>query len=180
MEYFFKPGGKGNNAPAVNGPHLDYYQNMTALNDFVGNFYTDSYNMTGLEDLQADFYNADLILGVWRPVGMKNPVYDYPLIYMDAQTFNPELQVRFEQEFSHISPYGEQSVKNLAAHMHYDSKQKWYFHKEVDGRKEAILFTHFTKARPFDNFHSAIKQQDLPVGMDTRMSIENRIALHFS
>ena len=55
----------------------------------------------------------------------QNPILDYPLVYMDASTFRPEQQVRFEQEFSHKTPNGVECVKNLAAHGHYNSEQRW-------------------------------------------------------
>ena len=78
-------------------------------------------------------------------------------------------------------PYSPAQVRNLAAHVRYDGAQRWYYHKGV-GPREVVLFTHYTKARFFANVHCAVRQQpsgELPPGMATRKSVENRLRLYF-
>lgn len=128
---FLKRGGNGNNPPATDGPHLDYYQDWAEAAEFSGWQKDDGTPVAA--DPSA---HPDVVLGVWRPVGMANPVLDFPLVYLDGASFRPEEQVRFEQEFDHTTPRGQEHVRNLAANLHYHEQQQWYYHHEV-GPKEA-------------------------------------------
>ena len=163
---FLKRGGSGNNPPATDGPHLDYYQDWAQ-----GQVYRDMEAQTSDADI------PDLVIGVWRPCMMKNPVYDYPFVYCSADTFKESAMVRFEQEFSHKTPRGVEDVKNLAAHLHFEEGQKWFYHPEQTC-KEVLLFRHYTKAEFKANVHCAIKQE-LPKGNETRRSMENRVMIWF-
>ncbi|GMI38256.1 hypothetical protein TrCOL_g11062 [Triparma columacea] len=160
---FLKRGGQGNNKPAVDGPHLDYYQDWHAAMSYGGHSSPDE--------------EPDVVLGVWRPVLMKNPVLDYPFVYMDASTFKPEDQVRFEQEFSLLTPEGRKTVKNLAAHSHHREGQRWYYHSEQTCG-EALLFTHYTKGKFRANVHCAVKRE-MGAGLQTRQSLENRLMIFY-
>ena len=162
---FLKRGGPGNNKPAVDGPHLDYYQDWQATMEYGGH----------AESGKAD--QPDVVLGVWRPVLMSNPVLDYPFVYMDASTFKPTDQVRFEQEFSLLTPEGKKTVKNLAAHAHHREGQRWYYHREQTCR-EVLLFTHYTKGAFRANVHCAVKQE-MGAGLQTRQSLENRLLIFY-
>lgn len=163
---FLKRGGSTGNPPATDGPHLDYYQDWSATMQF----------RDGCTPPSSD--TPDVVLGIWRPCMMNSPVYDYPLVFMDAATYKHEHQVRFEQEFKHTLADGTVTpVKNLAAHTHYDANQRWLYYSEV-AMNETLIFTHFTKEKFKANIHCAVKQP-LPEGKDTRQSLENRLMLWF-
>jgi hypothetical protein len=146
-------------------PPLADYQDWQAAMEYGG------YSESGKAD------EPDVVLGVWRPVLMSNPVLDYPFVYMDASTFEPADQVRFEQEFSLLTPSGRKTVKNLAAHAHHREGQRWYYHREQTCR-EALLFTHYTKGAFRANVHCAVKQE-MGAGLQTRQSLENRLLIFY-
>ena len=159
-------GGQHSNPPAKDEPHLDYYQDSKACHDYTG---------TGPEYRCEEGFESRIILGIWKPIDMKNEVYDYPLVFLDASTFDSDRMVRFEQDFTHFVNGKEISVKNLAANLKYDKKQKWYYYSKQNVNEVAI-FRHYTKGQFKANVHCSI-QQDLPLGCDTRCSIETRAVL---
>lgn len=110
---FLKRGGPKNNPPATNGPHLDYYQDWPQRQLFAG-FEGDAASLDAA---------PDIVLGVWRPCMMANPVHDYPMALVSAATLKESAQVRFEQKFTHRTPNGKETVENLAAHLKFEEGQ---------------------------------------------------------
>jgi len=179
---FLKRGGPGNNPPAVNGPHLDFYQDRSQAEAFRGPPSEEDTEKYKEDPMVKDFElfgQAPIVVGVWKPVMMPNPVHDYPLCVMDAASFQEDEQVRSEQEFYHIDQRGDYSkVKNLGAAPHYSEAQRWYYYSHMTNT-EALLFRHYTEDKFFCNVHSAVKHEELPAGAETRRSIESRVGLLF-
>merc|ERR1712107_13540 len=62
------------NPPAIDGPHVDYYVDQSIVKPFAG------------YDLSA----YDIVIGLWKPENMSNPVVDYPLAVMDGSTLDED------------------------------------------------------------------------------------------
>merc|ERR1712066_25577 len=142
----------------------------------------------GSRPVDADAQRADefdglemrMVLGLWMPREMANPVYDYPLLLGDASTFMPEDVVLQRQDFYHIAEGRRERVLNLAAGAPiFSPRQRWYYYHHQTC-EEVVVFRHLTQpAGGQACFHAAMKQP-LPEGMETRKSIETRAFLYFS
>jgi hypothetical protein len=164
-------GGDDTNPPATNGLHLDFYPDMEKVKAMGAN---------GSSDQPDDGLEMKMVLGLWMPREMANPVYDYPLFVGDASTFVLEDIVPQRQDFYHISEGQKQRVRNLAAGAPiYSPRQRWYYyHRQTC--EELIIFRHLTEpAGGKACFHAAF-EQPLPEGMETRKSFETRAFLHFA
>jgi len=163
-------GGAGSNPPATNGLHLDYYPDWERHREYRGDEKVE--DKSGLE--------MRIVLGLWMPREMANPVYDYPLLIGDASTFTSEDVVPMEQQFTEIAEGGKiRNVRNLAAGAPvFADRQRWYYYHEQTC-EELVIFRHLT-APPGGKacFHGAI-QQPLPEGKETRKSVESRAFLYF-
>jgi len=179
--------GTANNPPALNGPHLDHFQDRKQAQEFVG-CGVGHYKAKGTTEAPGvDFeaYGAAaIVVGVWKPVMMRNPVLDYPLCVLDASTFREQDQVRFEQhcvyDVNAMGANGHSTPKsNLAAHLRHHKAQKWYYYPRMT-IGECLLFRHYTDDQFLCNVHCAFEHGKLPAGADTRTSLESRVALIFS
>merc|ERR1711884_108978 len=116
--------------------------------------------------------------GVWRPVGMKNPVYDYPLCMCDGSTLASDDLVRFDLDSEHIGGSGDgETFTTVLQAVRHSEEQRWFFYPHMT-TKEVLVFRHFTKGQFFVNAHAAVDGQELPDGMDTRTSVENRLFIY--
>merc|ERR1711907_13296 len=158
----------GLNPPATDGAHLDNYQNMTARSEYVGD-QLPAEQPGGAGELQ-------LTIGFWKPIQMTSPVCDFPLAFVDAASFKPEHEVRFEQHFPHIEAGGTKWVKNLASHLHYHKAQRWYYYNAMT-TDELLVIRHYTRDAFLANVHAAFHQTSCPNTTDTRKSIETRAYL---
>jgi hypothetical protein len=167
-------GGAGANPPATNGLHLDLYPDLEQVKKV---------QQGGQDEIAEEEFEGlemKIVLGLWMPREMANPVYDYPLLVGDASTFEPEDIVPQRQDFYHIAEGEKQRVRNLAASAPiFSPRQRWYYYSQQTCN-EVIIFRHLTEpAGGKACFHAAF-QQPLPEGMETRRSIETRAFLHFS
>ena len=131
------------------------------------------------------------MLGLWQPLQTKNPVYDHPLVFIDASTFRPDEEVAqetmftdFIKEESNEKIDGESELKtvprevvNLSSLPKFHPDQKWYYYHEQT-HQEVAVFRHWTKDEYLCNMHGSI-DLELPEGMETRASIETRAMLFF-
>ena len=153
----------GSNPPATDGAHLDNYQNISALREFTGNNHS----------LSNEKEQLQVTIGFWKPIQMSTPVCDYPLTLMDAASFKPQHQVRFEQHFSHIEAGETKTIKNLASHVHYHKAQRWYYYSAMSN-DDLLVLRHYTQETFLANVHAAFHQPSCPDNADTRKSIETR------
>ena len=172
---FLLRGGNGANPPAANGLHLDLFPDLERVNAFSAakggdNTTTDDPELAGLQ--------LRMILGLWMPRDMSNPVHDYPFFMGDASTFKPEDIVPQKQDFYQIGADGKpQRVLNIAANPpKFSARQRWYYYPQQTC-EELTVFRHLTNpAGGKACFHAAFKQP-LPEGMETRKSVETRAML---
>ena len=160
-------GGRGQTSPATNSPHLDNFQNLDEVLDFAGARDGGTFmreEVATMRDGNVDGYSPRLLLGVWKPIQMQSPVCDFPLMLLDASTFQQNEQVRNRQHFSHIVGGKRIQVQNLAAHLKYNETQQWYyFHGQRTD--EVTVFRHFSFDGEFyANVHSSFKNPNCPRG----------------
>ena len=158
-----KNGGVGNHNFNLDGPRLEFYQDPILHENFTGS---------------KVLTKPDLILGVWKPVEMKNEVIDNAFVYMDASTFHEKDQVRLEATLYDTEEGVVIKTKKLGALPRYSPGQKWFFHSKVKSN-EVILLTKYSKGRFFANPNCMIEHQDLPRGKDTTVSLSTNIAVYF-
>mmetsp|Transcript_7125 Transcript_7125/g.17728 ORF Transcript_7125/g.17728 Transcript_7125/m.17728 type:complete len:321 (+) Transcript_7125:32-994(+) len=167
-------GGPNANPPATDGLHLDFYPDMERVKAVHGK--------PDEQKLYPEFDGLEMkmVLGLWMPREMANPVYDHPLFFGDASTFAPEDVVPQEQDFDHVEEGGMKRVRNLAASQPiFSERQRWYYYSQQTC-EEVVVFRHLTQpAGGKACFHAALRQP-LPDGMETRKSIEARAFLYFS
>jgi len=166
-------GGDSANPPAKNGLHLDLYPDMEKVK---------AMNAKGSANDQPEDEELEMkmVLGLWMPRDMANPVYDYPLFFGDASTFAPEDVVPQRQDFYDFREGQKHRVLNLAAGAPiYSPRQRWYYYNQQTC-EELVIFRHLTEpAGGKACFHAAF-EQPLPEGMETRKSFETRALLHFA
>lgn len=167
----------GDQPAAVNGPHLDYCQNDAARSEFhakypINEMVKEQLALTGQWDTEEEVVQT--LIGIWKPINMKNPVYDHPLAVMDARTFLPEQERPHELHFD----LGFFTMDNLNGAFTYDKDQKWYYYsfQEVD---EVLVFTQYSKGKHFANPHTSFLSPNRPKSYDKRQSVEMRAAIFF-
>lgn len=175
-------GGEGQNPAAVDGPHLDNHPDFERMLEFVAD--DDS---KYAEDLTPEKKNALLnakdrkMIGIWKPICMKNPILDFPLAFMDKSTFRPmEDSVEFRQQMTHIDQGEVRPFKNLGAHIRYNEDQKWYYYPEMKNN-EVLIFIHSSKGDnrrccPHTSFTHPSAPKDKKT-FQTRQSMETRCML---
>eukprot|EP00931_Biecheleriopsis_adriatica_P064860 TRINITY_DN39540_c0_g1_i1.p1 TRINITY_DN39540_c0_g1~~TRINITY_DN39540_c0_g1_i1.p1 ORF type:complete len:318 (-),score=62.58 TRINITY_DN39540_c0_g1_i1:86-976(-) len=167
-------GGEGSNPPATDALHLDVFPDFERVKQ------VQEASDTKSEPI-PDGLELKIMLGLWMPREMNNPVYDYPFMFGDVSTFSMEEDaVAMTQEFNHIAEGGQiQKVINLAsAAPHFADRQRWYYYNKQTC-EELVVFRHLTEPKGGKAcFHAAIKQP-LPEGMETRKSVETRALLFF-
>jgi len=166
-------GGAGANQPATNGLHLDVYPDLERVKAVSGKKDAPNDDTAGLE--------LKMMLGLWMPREMNNPVHDYPFFFGDASTFTIDDAVPMTQDFSQIAEGGKKErVLNLAAAAPiFAARQRWYYYNQQTSQ-ELVIFRHLTNpAGGKACFHAAF-EQPLPEGMETRKSIETRAMLFFA
>lgn len=177
-------GDEGQNPAAIDGPHLDNFPDENKASEWRGDFenkYTKQFNDN--ESFQRKMKSAKKYkyIGLWKPVNMKNPVYDNPLALMDMSTFRPwEDAVEFRQEMSHIDQGERVWFKNLGGHIRYNEDQKWYYYPNMT-TDEILIFTHFTSTNGEANPHTSFKHPGAPkdVDSDSRKSVEARCMIYW-
>lgn len=180
---FLFRGGEGNNPPAVDGVHLDTYPDWDLVKES-----SDYSDYKGKKDLGYDpdtdetEYNNDLIMiGLWKPINMKNSVQDFPLAIMDASTCDiKEDIVPFITEMSHIDNGQKVNFKNLGGQVKHSEKQKWYYYPEMT-TEEMIIFTHLGENVSSCCPHTSFTHPSAPkdVELDSRKSMETRVFLRY-
>lgn len=154
---------------ALGGPHLDYYQDMEKVADFS--------NDPSVKEI-------DIIVGVWKPFQMANPVRDVPLAVVDARTFSADDMI--EQHLTFSEDQGKTVKHSLTAAIRFNKEQKWYYFDEMTTR-EVLLFTHYTnpslvgngvRCNPHGAFVRRALEGESPI--QPRRSQENRISFKLS
>lgn len=178
----------GDQPPAL-GPHLDYNQDDDARKKFVAERPPLDFHWIVKESakqypsmLEMDILNGALntenltlgaLLGVWKPISPAK-VCDKPLTVMDASTFSPEDQIKFENSIN----FGAFTFNNLGGGIAFSPKQKWYYYSFQD-TQEVLVFHQYSHGRFHANPHSAFVNKNCPQGTEPRISVEMRVALLF-
>jgi len=181
-------GDEGQNPAAVDGPHLDSFPDVEKAHAFRASC-NDKYMKESNSDenvkTQLEKAKAFKMIGVWKPINMKNPVMDHPLALMDQRTFRPwEDAVEFRQEMSHIDQGEKVWFKNLGGHIRYHEDQKWYYYSNMT-TEEVLIFTHLSWKKSITdgkaNPHTSFKHPNAPKDrdFDTRKSIESRVMIYW-
>lgn len=190
-------GGPGQEAVSMASTvHLDFHQNQTAWEEYVG---SQMFEDKAFSDQMPEFADevkkaraAGLrlrkILGFWKPVDMEGGVCDNPLVFMDAQTFRQEDQTTIQLHMPIIikkERKGEDEAvarnqrvwfKGLSGGFRQHPGQKWYFFPE-QRTDEVSVFTHFSADSFFANPHGSVRHPGCPEGSEERKSVETRVAL---
>merc|ERR1719150_3220796 len=103
-----------------------------------------------------------VMVGVWKPINMKNPVLDHPLAVMDKSSFRPKVDsVEFRQEMSHFDKGEKVWFKNLGGHIRYHEDQTWYYYPEMRD-DEVMIFVHLASGDALACPHSSFRHPDAP------------------
>jgi len=165
--------GGGDNPPAANGLHLDMYPDMDRLQDFVR---AGKVQESPADDLGG--LELKMVLGLWMPREMTNPVHDFPFFFADASTFDAADVVAQKQDFYQLAGGEQQRVRNLAASPPiFSPRQRWYYYSKQT-TEELVIFRHLTNPAGGKACFHASFQQPLPEGMDSRKSVETRAFLY--
>eukprot|EP00797_Seminavis_robusta_P000769 Sro1049_g235370.2 (231) ;mRNA; r:12770-13462 len=170
----------GDQPAAVNMAHLDYFQDDQARVEFheeypVNEKVTEHLALLGRWDTEEDEVRA--MIGIWKPINMKNPVYDHPFAMMDARTFHPENEVQQPVHFD----IGLFKLHNLNGAFTYHEGQRWYYYSN-QVETEVAVFTHYSKGKHFANPHTSFLNPNRPIDSseyDSRQSVEMRAAVFF-
>ena len=114
-----------------------------------------------------------VLLGVWKPI-IPEKVYDYPLAVMDARTFTSD----FQTEMFNTIDFVAFEFNNLAGGIAHSPDQKWYYYP-FQTTKEVLIFHQFTDGKFFANPHTSFLNKNCPKDVETRQSVEFRVALFF-
>ena len=217
---FLLRGGDGENPPAKGSLHLDMHPDKEACDRYAAAGYgaaavekkkkeeeeeeeeEGKHREEDGDDDDDDFAAAQaeglelgLVLGMWKPRQMANPVFDFPLIVADKSTVDMDSVVPQRQKFQHIAEGRTQLVCNLAATMRYSPDAKIYYYPEQTC-EELLVFRHYTAPWAVEgggdgkgkgkgegelavaNFHGSAALP-LPAGAGSRRSIETRAFLYF-
>jgi len=162
----------GDNPPAWDTPHLDFYFDQTSA----------CCNFTTSVDVTKRY---DLILGIWKPIAMRNPVVDYPLTVMDASTLDEERVVKVKTYINQQTPDEQnggmtktydRKKRFLTGAIKFSDKQKWFYY-DRQTQEEVLIFRHWTNSEPFANPHGSFAVPNPPSGMQGRKSIELRAGI---
>jgi len=152
------------NPPAIDGPHVDYYVDQSIVKPFAG------------YDLSA----YDIVIGLWKPENMSNPVVDYPLAVMDGSTLDEDCVIPVFGEITQTTIGKEnQTIKFVSGALKYADKQKWFYYPEqtVD---EVLVFRHYTNeknGKPFACGHTSFQEPNSQKTFQSRRSIETRVGI---
>jgi len=161
---FLLRGGPGQNPPAINGVHIDYYPDPKVATEWCG------------YDALSHF---DAILGIWKPIHMNNPVQDLPLAIMDGSTCTEDRVIPTFGELTQTTIEGKQNrIKFLSASIKHNEDQKWFYYKDQT-KDEVLIFRHYTKEEFFSNPHCSLGLPNVPSNIDSRRSMETRVGLIF-
>lgn len=166
------------NLPVVESlPHLDYTYNDTAREEFFKEHPISEKLvecLLGRHDTEED--EMGVMLGIWKPIYMDTPVCDHPLVVSDAKSFAYEHTRPYHVHFDCGTFY---EYHGLGATVARDNKQVWYYYP-YQTTDEVLLFTQYTKGKPFANFHTSFQNPKRSCGdYDTRISFEMRAAVYF-
>jgi len=172
----------------VNSVHLDYAQNDTIRDGFYAQYGFDGFmkevsiDLSGGEDNGTEKLAA--ILGVWKPVYMKSPVCDHPLAIMDARTFSPDDERALGLHLGLINFYLFEKLHFVMERIHlmisqivHRASHRWYYYP-MQQTDEVLLFTHYTRGKNFATPHASFTNPHCTRGMETRKSVEMRVAVY--
>ncbi|KAL7470478.1 hypothetical protein ACHAXS_010721, partial [Conticribra weissflogii] len=168
----------GDQPAAINAPHLDYSQNDTARHEFHQSWppFDYKYNKEQHILMGTDPRDEDevlsVLLGIWKPIYINNPVCDHPLAVMDGRTFHRNQEVPHP---IHIN-FGIFTFHNLNGGVKYNESQKWYYYP-FQKEEEVLVFTQYTKDDYFCTPHGSFENPNCPEDYDTRVSVEMRAAV---
>jgi len=165
--------------PSVS-PHLDFYQGDEEREKFHQVYPPPSFdpknkteNHILLGEWDTENEKLGVILGVWKPLH-PNPICDKPLAVMDASSFKKEDQRASE---SHVN-FLFFIFHNLGGGIAHNPAQKWYYYSHQK-TTEVLVFHQYSKGKWWSNPHSSFQNKNCPVGTETRISAELRVALFF-
>jgi len=165
--------------PSVS-PHLDFYQGDEEREKFHQVYPPPSFdpknkteNHILLGEWDTENEKLGVILGVWKPL-YPNPICDKPLAVMDASSFKKEDQRASETHVNFLFF----TYHALAGGIAHNPAQKWYYfsHQKTT---EVLVFHQYSKGKWWSNPHSSFQNKNCPVGTETRISAELRVALFF-
>jgi len=172
----------------VNSVHLDYAQNDTVRDDFYAEYGFDGIvketgiDLSGGEDNGTEKLAA--ILGVWKPIYMNSPVCDHPLAIMDARTFSPDDERALGLHLGIIDFLVFENLRFVWERIHFmisqivhRASQRWYYYP-MQRTDEVLLFTHYTRGHHFATPHASFTNPHCTRGMETRKSVEMRVAVY--
>lgn len=165
----------GDQPAAINAPHLDYTQNDTARTLFHERYPTldqakEQAILLGQRD--TDQEELEVLLGIWKPIGMTSSVCNHPLAVMDARTFSTDQEALHP---IHID-FGAVKFHNLNGAIRYHDSQQWYYFPSQTN-SEVLVFTQYSRDRHFCNPHASLEISNCPADSDHRVSVEMRAAV---
>ena len=176
---FITRGGKGEQQAVRGSPHTDYYPNWKEYNTYIRENGAEHPAQTTPSE------EPDLILGVWRPACMSNPVIDTPLALLDASTFDQEhlskWKIDLTRDVKLAGIYETMKMvhtRNLAGQVRYSPDQRWYFYPYMTSR-EMLVIRHYTRGKFCLSPHLAIPHKKISPELQTRQSIESRVFVYF-
>ena len=183
---FLTRGEKGEKPKTSGHPHLDFYD---YLGDLPAPIENNTYSSTEFVRTAPDAASADLILGIWKPLQMANPIYDSPLAMMHADDFDPKQIMPASAIFESKNKNNRWGSNTLGFLREGSKNDRWYYFSNQTC-DEAIVFTQWrrpaTSSSQEDgaknknpNVHTGFNTGPLPEGADTRFSIEARAFVYF-
>jgi len=172
-DYLFRGGDHPDANPAAVGtPHLDFHQNWDEYLEYGA--WNESERFADVpEGLTKRF-----VLGVWKPIEMKNPVSDFCLAVGDAAQFTEKDTCANRIEMGHMNNGEWQEFKAFTSAVKYNPEISYYYYP-FQTSEEVLVFRQLTFDRYFANPHVAFKNDNAPPEYtDTRKSIETRVFVY--
>merc|ERR1712178_92058 len=99
----------------------------------------DDYDFTS-----EDAAKVDLVLGIWKPIQMHNPVYDNPLALCHADTCDAsQIVPTFVWQKNSLSDRPSMYEHKSGGVKHYP-RNRWYYYS-YQTCDEALVFTHWSR-----------------------------------
>jgi hypothetical protein len=174
VDYLFRGGDHPDaNPAAVGSPHLDFHQNWDEYLEW-GAWNESEHFIDVPEGLTKRF-----VLGIWKPIEMKNPVSDFCLAVGDASQFTEKDTCMNRIEMGHMNNGEWQEFKAFTSAIKHNPEIDYYYYP-FQTNDEVLVFRQLTFDRYFANPHVAFKNDNAPPEYtDTRKSIETRVFVYF-